>query len=234
MDRDVVVCNVIDGVEMSKAAALLVEYCGIDVAGDVCRLRSGEVTEADLLVECLDGAEPEDLETWEHYVSRCAIVAETPIAIGAVDEIFSQGESEVYVGLPVTIGSGRYTVGVVVGVRNWNRDTVRALGGDMRHFLTAWWADASDRETLPRNDCESVLEAICQAAPRIWKETLMMVARFNVTVEIDGCQVDVSGDSPEEICKALADLGYDGPSVRLSLENGETRAWASASDWKWA
>ncbi len=66
----------VQGIEMSVAAAERVAECGVDVHSDVSRVRRGRVTEADLLAECLDGADPDREQGWNDYVTAvvCASV----------------------------------------------------------------------------------------------------------------------------------------------------------------
>lgn len=58
---------------LSNAALENVEETGIDPMSDVARLRAGEVTEDDLLAECLDGADDDRVQGWREYVD--AVVA---------------------------------------------------------------------------------------------------------------------------------------------------------------
>lgn len=64
----------IGGVRMSRVAAELVEWTGTDPAADLYRLQSGEVTAAELLADCLDGAEPEHVAGWRDYVACVAAI----------------------------------------------------------------------------------------------------------------------------------------------------------------
>ena len=52
-----------------REALRLAEWAGVDVAADVRRLVSGEVTADALLVECLRGCESEHESDWRDYVS---------------------------------------------------------------------------------------------------------------------------------------------------------------------
>lgn len=45
------------------------EWAGVDVAADIRRLASGEVTTEALLAECLDGADDDRVSGWRSYVS---------------------------------------------------------------------------------------------------------------------------------------------------------------------
>lgn len=68
----------IRGVSMSRAAAENVEETGIDPAEDVASLRDGTHTEASLLADCLDGAEPDREQGWRDYVLAVALAAAVP------------------------------------------------------------------------------------------------------------------------------------------------------------
>lgn len=67
----------IQGVTMARDAATSVEECGVDVAEDVRRLRSGEITREQLLAECLDGADDDRVSAWHEYVSAVAMAVES-------------------------------------------------------------------------------------------------------------------------------------------------------------
>lgn len=65
----------VEGVEMTMAAAANVEACGVSPADDLRRMQDG-VSAADLLAECLDGAEGDDVEAgWREYVDAIADAA---------------------------------------------------------------------------------------------------------------------------------------------------------------
>ena len=64
---------VIDGVEMTLAAAQFVAECGVDVAGDVRSLRAGRSTRDALLVACLDGADADRAEGIRDYVAAVSL-----------------------------------------------------------------------------------------------------------------------------------------------------------------
>lgn len=59
-------------IDMSDAAAANVEETGAPVLADVARLLSGEITEDELLAECLDGADDDRVQGWHDYVLACA------------------------------------------------------------------------------------------------------------------------------------------------------------------
>jgi hypothetical protein len=67
----------IQGVQMSRNAALNVEAVNLDVAEDLNRVRSGSVTREQLLNECFDGSEDETRDDngesirdgWRDYVA---------------------------------------------------------------------------------------------------------------------------------------------------------------------
>jgi len=65
----------VQGVEMTAGAAGSVVECGVDVAADVARVRSGESTEETLLEECLDGANEDREQDWRDYVTAVAVAA---------------------------------------------------------------------------------------------------------------------------------------------------------------
>ena len=68
----------IQGVAMSRGAALSVEETGVDVLADVQAIRDGTHTEATLLAHCLDGVETDDVgreENWRDYVVAVALFA---------------------------------------------------------------------------------------------------------------------------------------------------------------
>ncbi len=58
----------VQGVPMPRSAALNAEECGVDVALDVEILRTGRQTPAELLVDCLDGADDDRVAGWVAYV----------------------------------------------------------------------------------------------------------------------------------------------------------------------
>lgn len=43
--------------------------------------------------------------------------------------------------------------------------------------------------------------------------------------------VTLMGDLPA-LQQALAEVGYTGPSIRVTSDNGETRGWVSADNWR--
>ncbi len=51
------------------------EETSTDVAADVARLRSGEITRDALLAECLDGADEDRVEGWREYVEAVSAAA---------------------------------------------------------------------------------------------------------------------------------------------------------------
>lgn len=60
----------VEGVRLSVEAARNCEYAGVSPADDLDRLRSGEITRDELLAECLDGAEEQDvIAGWHEYVT---------------------------------------------------------------------------------------------------------------------------------------------------------------------
>lgn len=70
MDSITIAC-----VTMSIAAARNVEETGTDVAADLARLRSGEVSAYALLDECLDGVDADRVDGWTQYVDALADAA---------------------------------------------------------------------------------------------------------------------------------------------------------------
>lgn len=64
---------VIDGVEMTAAAAECVREAGVDVAADLARVHSG-TSKDELLDECLSGADDDRVQGWRDYVR--AVVAQ--------------------------------------------------------------------------------------------------------------------------------------------------------------
>lgn len=71
----------IQGIEMTIAAAQNVEETGTLVLRDVARLLSREITEDDLLAECLDGAGDDRVQGWHDYVLACAVAVNRADAI---------------------------------------------------------------------------------------------------------------------------------------------------------
>jgi hypothetical protein len=72
---------VLGGVTVTVESARALEAVGMgaaEVAADVERLRSGEVTEADLLAECMDGADASIAHDWVDYVNAVATAAGLP------------------------------------------------------------------------------------------------------------------------------------------------------------
>jgi len=60
-------------VRIPHEAMRSVEWAGVDVADDIRRIVSGEVTPAALLAECVDGCEPEHVADWQDYVTAIEI-----------------------------------------------------------------------------------------------------------------------------------------------------------------
>lgn len=65
----------VNGVTLTRAAAVNVEETGIDPSDDVQRLRAGEVTPEVLMAECLDGADDDRVDGWREYVDNVADAA---------------------------------------------------------------------------------------------------------------------------------------------------------------
>jgi len=66
----------IDGVTMTLQSARLVEFCGVNVAADVARVRLDGNCDG-LLVDCLEGCDDDDDEAgWRDYVSAVCVAAE--------------------------------------------------------------------------------------------------------------------------------------------------------------
>jgi hypothetical protein len=66
----------VSGVQLSVEAAEVAEQAGVNPAKDVARLRGRQVTEAQLLAECLDGVEDRATErAWRAYVDDVAAAA---------------------------------------------------------------------------------------------------------------------------------------------------------------
>ena len=64
----------VEGVRLSRAAAEVAEWAGVNPGDDLARLRAGLTREA-LLAECLSGAEGHKVESaWAEYVSDLAAV----------------------------------------------------------------------------------------------------------------------------------------------------------------
>lgn len=42
---------------------------------------------------------------------------------------------------------------------------------------------------------------------------------------------EITGEFPE-LQSQLAEAGYEGPSIRVTSDNGETRGWVSAEGWR--
>lgn len=57
----------------SRAACESIEETGIDPADDVDRLLDGKCTPAELLAECLKGAEDDRVQGWREYVSALEV-----------------------------------------------------------------------------------------------------------------------------------------------------------------
>jgi hypothetical protein len=97
------------------------------------------------------------------------------------DDASSDPEMEWYGTVRVNIDDVVYGVGVVLGVRESDRDSCRASGGSVRPFLSAWYADASDWMSarasngttgLPKDGDmpREVLERIQTHINRLWNE----------------------------------------------------------------
>lgn len=57
----------------------------------------------------------------------------------------------------------------------------------------------------------------------------------NVTYKNEsGDEITVSAADLEGLAKELAEAGYDGPSIRVYKDNGETRGWVSANEYRYA
>jgi hypothetical protein len=66
----------IGGVRMSRQAAEVVEWAGIDPAEDVARLHNGQVTPGALAIECEDGVDDaETISAWREYVIAVSLAA---------------------------------------------------------------------------------------------------------------------------------------------------------------
>lgn len=102
------------------------------------------------------------------------VLAVADVKIGDATEDDGDGDSDpprwnAYVTVPVTINGERYSVSVMVGVREADWGTVEACGDD-RGFVDAWWADTSDWANLPSAQmAEAVLTRIVAQSRRIWR-----------------------------------------------------------------
>jgi hypothetical protein len=66
---------VVDGVELTVAAADFVRECGVDVESDLRQLLAGRSTRETLLTGSLDGADDDRVEGIREYVSAVCAVA---------------------------------------------------------------------------------------------------------------------------------------------------------------
>ena len=65
-------------ITFSKAAQANIEETGIDPMDDIDAIRSGDTTAAQLLDECLDGADPDRAQGWREYVDAVVEAAGRP------------------------------------------------------------------------------------------------------------------------------------------------------------
>lgn len=50
----------------------------------------------------------------------------------------------------------------------------------------------------------------------------------------DGTTIEVTGNNLEDIANQLNLENYDGPTIRVYKENGETLGWVGAGTWRYA
>lgn len=84
---------IVDGVEMSAAAAECVQEAGSDVQTDLVCLSSGERTRATLLEECLNCADDDRVQGWHDYVD--ALCDALPMVVHLVASAPSHGDRHV-------------------------------------------------------------------------------------------------------------------------------------------
>lgn len=68
---------IVQGVEMSTAAAENVRESSTNVAADLEHLSSGVLTPTTLLEICLDGADADRVQGWNDYVEALSSIATT-------------------------------------------------------------------------------------------------------------------------------------------------------------
>lgn len=73
----------VGGVRMTVAAAANVQEAGVDIYDDVIRLRTGRVPPAELLRQCLDGADEDREAGWRDYVAAIEAAA-VELGVGLV------------------------------------------------------------------------------------------------------------------------------------------------------
>jgi len=79
---------------------------------------------------------------------------------------------DAYVAVDVTVDGNVYSVGCRVGIHPGEQGSARASGAMTSYGggPIAWWEDASDWERLPTGTEDDVLEALNEAAGRLWLE----------------------------------------------------------------
>jgi hypothetical protein len=81
---------------------------------------------------------------------------------------------DAYVAVEVVVDGQRAQVGCGIGVRESEQGSARASGCMATYGggPTAWWVDSSDYAAIPAARRSAVLDALCAAAPRLWRETM--------------------------------------------------------------
>jgi hypothetical protein len=101
------------------------------------------------------------------------------IVIGSIlqEWIPDEGEPDpmqAYVQVAATLDGKPITLGVVVGVPDWQKEQARQSGGHLDPFVTAWWADASDHQDVPASQVKAVESALIGASRRLFDSALSM------------------------------------------------------------
>jgi hypothetical protein len=104
---------------------------GIDPADDVCRVATAGLSRADLLAECLDGADDDRVAGWREYVDAVVDAAHAQLAaevarkhLQAIGWTLADGTHDSALGLGDSWGSGEST-GLDQG--EWSELCVRAV-----------------------------------------------------------------------------------------------------------
>lgn len=101
---------------------------------------------------------------------RVHLHGDREITVGDVVEVTVCGDDplDAYIGVEVTVGGQAITVGACVGAHEANHGTVRASGGEVRPYCTAWWADASDYGSVPCRWERAVLSELIGESYRLY------------------------------------------------------------------
>lgn len=77
-----------------------------------------------------------------------------------------------YLALEVTIDHDTYRIGSMVGAPECHHGQIKASGAGVRPYCTAWWADASDYENVPKHLLDFVTDELEDQAYDLYLEAM--------------------------------------------------------------